>query len=228
MKRKSLLSILFVGMLLMLASCAPKEPTGTLTLGKSEFAPNEQIKLTFTTTGTYGNHPWIGIIPSNIPHGDESKNDEHDLTYQYFDGMASGELVFNAPAEGGNYDFRMHTTDETGVEVASISFKVIAVKVDVTISLNKNEFAPGEEILVNFTAPAEFPDNAWIGIIPSETPHGSEAKNDEVDIAYKHLSKQTSGQITFKAPSKPGSYDARMNDSDSNGKEVASVTFSVK
>lgn len=63
----------------------------------------------------------IGIIPSNIPHGDEEVNDAHDVTYQYLEGRTSGTLVFTAPSSG-YWDLRMHSSDSSGVEIATVSF----------------------------------------------------------------------------------------------------------
>ena len=97
-----------------------------------------------------------------------------------------------------------------------------------TLSVDKSEVDPGGTITVQFTAPGGFEPKAWVGIIPSQVSHGSEATNDQNDIAYQYLEKRTKGTLTFKAPDKPGSYDIRMNDTDNNGKEVASVTFTVK
>jgi len=97
-----------------------------------------------------------------------------------------------------------------------------------TLSLDKAEYGPGEAITVTFKAPGSYPGNAWIGIIPSNIEHGSEATNDQHDLTYQYLQKRTAGTLTFTAPDQPGSYDFRMNDSDNNGREVYSVTFTVK
>ena len=93
---------------------------------------------------------------------------------------------------------------------------------------DKGTYAPGETITVTFNAPAGLPTNAWVGIIPTNVPHGDEAQNDTYDLTYQYLNGMTSGTMTFAAPLLPGSYDFRMNDSDSNGKEIASVTFTVQ
>lgn len=97
-----------------------------------------------------------------------------------------------------------------------------------SLSLDKTECLPGESIAVTFKAPGSYPEKAWIGIIPSTVPHGEEAVNDQNDVSFQYLQKQTAGTLTFNAPDVPGQYDVRMNDSDDNGKEVASVTFTVK
>ena len=97
-----------------------------------------------------------------------------------------------------------------------------------SLATDSSVYAPGATITVTFTAAAGLPTNAWVGIIPSNIPHGDEAQNDTYDLAYQYLNGMTSGTLTFSAPTEPGSYDLRMNDSDSNGKEIASVTFTVK
>ncbi|MGQ8335787.1 hypothetical protein ACUNWD_04495 [Sunxiuqinia sp. A32] len=96
-----------------------------------------------------------------------------------------------------------------------------------TLNIPSSQFKPGEIIYVDFTAPGSYADNAWVGIIPSSVQHGSEATNDKYDLTYQYLKKRTSGRLEFKAPAKEGSFDLRMNDSDSGGKEVASVSFVV-
>jgi hypothetical protein len=96
-----------------------------------------------------------------------------------------------------------------------------------SLTINKRGYAPGESIAVSFTAPAGLPTNAWVGVIPSSVPHGSEATNDQNDISYQYLNGMTSGTLTFAAPTTPGTYDLRMNSADTGGAEIASVTFTV-
>ena len=97
-----------------------------------------------------------------------------------------------------------------------------------SVSLNKDSFAPNEPVSVTFTAPANLPPDAWVGIIPSTVPHGDEATNDQYDLTYQYLNAMTSGVITLYAPNVPGAYDVRMHDTDNGGKEIASVSFTVQ
>jgi uncharacterized protein YjbI with pentapeptide repeats len=90
-------------------------------LNKTTFAPGEEIRVSFVALPTKTNNAWIGIIPSQIPHGNESVNDQHDLSYQWLRGGTSGELVFTAPTQIGSYDFRMN---DYGKEIVSTSFRV--------------------------------------------------------------------------------------------------------
>jgi putative hemolysin len=206
---------------------APATVQATLRLDRTTFAPREEIQLQFAASAALPEGAWVGIIPSDVPHGSEATNDEYDLDYQWLSGQVSGMLTFVAPERAGSYDFRIHDTEDDGHELASVTFQVVAGTEGAALWLDKTTYAPGEEIQVHFTAPATFPNGAWVGIIPSEVPHGSEATNDEYDLDYQYLEGQVAGVLTFPAPGQPGSYDFRMHDTDSDGQEVASVTFQV-
>lgn len=228
--KKSVIAIfvtLAVGTIFLLPTMAQIEDT-SMWLEKTSFSPGERIVVHFRAPASFPTSAWIGMIPSNIPHGSEVTNDQHDIEYKYLKGMTSGTLYFTAPRKAGRYDFRMHDRDNGGTEVGSMSFDVVVPSGGgASLSLNKRSYYVGEQIMVSFTAPATFPRNAWIGIIPSGIPHGSETTNDQHDIAYKYIEGMTSGTFYFTAPNSPGSYDIRMNDNNSGGNEVTSVTFTV-
>ena len=228
--RPAALATAFLFLVLLVPSLAPA-PTGAgLSLDKSNYAPGEQIVVHFMASSSFAANAWVGIIPSDIPHGSEATNDQHDLTYQHLQNRTSGDLVFQAPADPGSYDLRMNDSDDNGKEVASVSFTVGGGNAKVesgNLRLDKHKFAPGEQIVVHFTASAAWAENAWVGIIPSEIPHGSEATNDQHDLTFQHLNKRSSGDLIFQAPTTPGAYDFRMNDNDNNGQEAASVSFTV-
>lgn len=226
--RVFLLSLVMMG----LAATTFAAGSPTLTANKTTFAPGEKMTVTFTTPSAYESQAWIGIIPSDVPHGKEEVNDAHDITYQYLNKRARGTLTFTAPNKPGNYDLRMNDSDNNGKEVASVSFSVEGASAEATgkptITTNKQSYKTGESITVTFNAPGVFEPSAWIGIVPSNIQHGNESVNDENDVSYQYLNKRARGTLTFKAPDRAGKYDLRMNDSDSNGKEVASVTITVK
>ncbi len=199
--------------------------TGKLWLDKTEFSVGETILVHFEASDKFPEKAWVGIVPSNIEHGSESKNDAHDVSYQYLRKRTAGTLTFRAPGRIDKYDFRMNDTDHSGNEVASVSFTV--KEISATLSLDKTDFVTGELIKLHFKSTSPFTNQAWVGIIPSHVPHGSETTNDQHDISYKRLHSQTEGTLTFTAPGKPGDYDFRLNDTDKNGNEVASVSFKV-
>jgi len=207
-------------------------PAGpTLRLEKTRFAPGEEIRVFFTALAGYAADAWVGLVPSQIPHGDEVVNDRHVGHYEYLRSRPSGVLTFQAPAQPGNWDLRMNDSDQQGREVASFGFTVEERRSRVAFApalrLAKMFYAPGEEIVINFTAPASYPENAWIGILPSGVPHGDEAVNDAYDVCYQYLEGRTTGTVRLVAPAQPGRWDVRMHDTDSNGREVASLTFAV-
>lgn len=202
--------------------------TGTVSLSKTEVEPGEEITVEFKAEGTIGENAWIGLIPAGVEHGNESKNDENDLTYQYLGDKTSGIMSFVAPADTGKYDFRLNSTDNNGVEVASVTFSVKGVantKADITIE--KKSFAQGEQINISFKANPAWEAKAWIGLVPAATKHGSATENDKVDVAYDYMDKRSKGTMKFTAPSEAGKYSLRMFDAYS-GKEVKSVDFTVQ
>lgn len=211
-------------------------------LNKHVYKPGEQIMVSFTGERDLPSDAWIGIVPSWVEHGKESVNDKYDITYQYLKNGTRGTFIFVAPQKVGRYDFRLNDSDNNGKEIAMRAFEVsnsgssktqhsdvnnTSSLYSQSLKLQKKQFKPGETILLQFTAPSYFADNAWIGIVPSNIQHGSEANNDKNDLSYQYLNKRSSGTLTFKAPTKEGNYDFRMNDNDNGGKEVESVSFVV-
>lgn len=213
----------------------------SLQLDKKYYKPGEDIQVRFTASSSYSSNAWIGIIPSNVTHGSEAENDKHDISFQYINGLLSGTKTFVAPKNTGSYDFRMNDSDNNGHEVASVSFVVTNDVPDVTNSaamtnipsssarlvLPRKNFSKGEQITVEFTAPAGLPETAWVGIVPSHIPHGSEDVNDQNDVSYQYLNKKRAGTLTFNAPDTDGNWDFRMNSADGGGKEIASISFSI-
>src|SRR6266487_2393315 len=91
-----------------------------LTLSKSKLSPGEKFTIQYSINGPAKQSSWIGIIPSDIPHGKENVNDAHDVAYQYTP-AASGSVDFEAPVKPGSYDLRW---SGEGTELTSVSFQV--------------------------------------------------------------------------------------------------------
>lgn len=96
------------------------------------------------------------------------------------------------------------------------------------IWVNKKEYEPGEQITVFFDANDQLEIDAWVGIIPTNVPHGLEAVNDNHVLSLRYLFDRKEGSMIFYAPAEEGSYDIRLNDSDEQGLEVNSITIYVK
>lgn len=124
----------------------------------------------------------------------------------------------------------MKTKFLTVAMMASFLLASCGSQVKNKLSVNKTSVKQGETIIVTFKAQGGLESHAWVGLIPSGTQHGSESVNDQYDLSYQYLNGRTSGQLTFTAPQQAGSFDFRLNESDSksDAKELASVSFTVE
>lgn len=113
-----------VGAFLIAAAGYGAKPKNTLKTDKESYSKGQEIVVTFTSQKGLAKNAWIGIIPSNIKHGSEAENDKFDVSYQYLEGKTKGTMKFTAPSKPGKYDFRLHSTDNNGVELASVTFVV--------------------------------------------------------------------------------------------------------
>ena len=97
-----------------------------IALAKSRFFPDEAISFTFTTPELPPS-AWIGIVPSDISHGDEALNDMHDTSFRYLEGRTGGG--FDLPNPGtGEWTLRLHDDDENGREIAYVPFSVSGIE----------------------------------------------------------------------------------------------------
>lgn len=167
-----------------------------ITINKTKFLPGEIIEVRYSLPGPAKPTAWIGIIPSGIAHGEESVNDANNIAYQYTPN-ATGTVTLEAPIVPGSYDLRW---SGDGVEFASVSFEVSAVDYKASLKLKQDTFNPGDDIDLEFSVAAPLPKTAWIGLIPSDVPHGSEDVNDQHDLNYQYVEEKTSGTIRFAAP----------------------------
>lgn len=97
-----------------------------------------------------------------------------------------------------------------------------------TVSTNNSEFAPGDEIKINYTAQGTFdPKTAKLIIIDSDKPHEVNPANYVSTIRTYYMGETKSGEIILVAPRTAGNYDLRMINRDSSGTEVCSTSFIV-
>ena len=120
-----------------------------------------------------------------------------------------GKITLSPSGSGGQDSTRQPQSEPAAIE----------------IRLARSSFKTGEQIDFTFAAP-ELPDDAWIGIVPAEIPHGDEAVNDQHETAHKYLEGRTRGGFSLPNPG-PGQWTMRLNDTDDNGREIAYAPFTV-
>ncbi len=169
-----------------------EEAKSEITLDKTEFKDGEDIKITYKAVGEFGKNAWIGIIPADKAHGSEDDNDKYDVAYQYFTGT-EGTLTFKAPKKAGEYDFRMHTTDASGKEVAAS--KVFKVTV---VGKKYGAFAEG------VTVAAKWGGNTYYAAVITKV----DAAAKKYDVAYED---GTKGQGIAEADLKMIDPDLKLN-----------------
>ena len=99
---------------------------------------------------------------------------------------------------------------------------------DGSMKLDNNNYKTGAAVEVTLVINTPLADDAWVGIVPSETPHGLESDSDTVDTTYAYISNAQDGKIILYAPTTAGSYDVRLFNTDAaSGVELASTIITV-
>lgn len=95
----------------------------SLTLDKAQYTSADPITVTVTADGIDENcTAWVGIVPSDVPHGSEDENDKFDIDYYYLASLENGVANFSVTLSAGNYDIRVFDSDDAGIELGYISF----------------------------------------------------------------------------------------------------------
>ena len=87
----------FVALLFLGAGCTPAETEPTLELSKTSYEVGESIVVSFTAPEGYDSSAWIGVLPSDVAHGDESVNDSYDTDFEYLSNQTVGTVSLTAP-----------------------------------------------------------------------------------------------------------------------------------
>lgn len=126
-----------------------------------------------------------------------------------------------APVVGDEKDFNK-------VDVTDVS-RICDMEVT-GMKMSKEKYDVDEPITVAVSWNGTPAEDTWIGIIPAETPHGTEEVNDQFDVAYFYFTEKSSGDsFVFEGvPLEPGDYTMRINESDAGGAELAWCEFTVK
>ncbi len=189
-------------------------PTIDITLTKARFTDSEEISFHFRTP-ELPEDAWIGIVPSEIPHGDEALNDSHDTSFRHLGGKTSGGMSLPNPGPG-EWTLRLHDSDNNGSEIAYVPFTVSGISPTPSISIVSGDRANLDEpLVISFSGPG-ITETAWIGIF------GEGGAHENHNGWWKYLNGQqtppstrlSEGNITFQPSERqtdsPGMYQARM------------------
>lgn len=132
--------------------------------------------------------------------------------------------------ESGNQPGNDHADNKDGFTAIDVDKAHRVSDIEITgMKMGKEQYAVDEPITVTVTWTGTPAENTWIGIIPADTPHGSEEENDNYDIDYRYFFDMKSGDaFVFDSISlEPGDYTMRINEYDDGGAELAWCAFSV-
>ena len=168
------------------------------------------------------NDAWVGIYP--VSAGDNEHGEDRwrwlrdiDVNNASLPGQSEGQWSIRVFSDGG---YTLHNrVDFTAGASPPPSSPTIK------ITPSRSSYKSDEGINFSFISP-ELPNDAWIGIVPAEIPHGDEAVNDQHDTSYKYLEGRTSDAFSLPNPG-PGEWTLRLHDTDNNGREIAYVAFEV-
>ncbi|MFA6027430.1 MAG: hypothetical protein WC752_00700 [Patescibacteria group bacterium] len=135
----------------------------------------------------------------------------------------------NAVTVNKNVNKVTTNTNKTTNTNSTVNSNTNTATEETSITTDSISYAAGDDITVTYDIKETIKDGAWIGIVPTETAHGSEEDGDAADVDWQYLNGSTSGTMTFSAPTEPGDYDIRAYDSELDGGiELGYDTFAVE
>ncbi len=200
-----------------------------ISLAKAIYLSSEEISFTFTAP-ELPNDAWVGIVPSEIPHGNEAVNDEHDTSFRYLEGRTRGDFSLSNPGPG-EWTLRLHDSDNNGNEIAYVPFTVSGGGAHPSISIVSGDRVPLDEPLVISFSGSDTSETAWIGI------YGEGGAHEHHNGNWKYLNGHQSppsfltpeGKMTFQTSDMfdtPGRYQARLF-ADNGYEMVAQARFEL-
>ena len=192
-----------------------------LNLNRPVYRPDEEITVFWAGMPDFDDN-WIALYRSGT----------EDDAYQAWEWVQGGHgSVTFSGLKPGDYEARafLNWAGCGYTAQAVVPFQVAGAS-DVgpnSLTMRADQLLPGDSVAADYHAEG-LSDNAWVGVVPAATPHGSEAVNQGARLGYQTLPDGTgSGSLSFDLPDAPGEYELRMFDTDFNGMEVASAGFEV-
>ncbi len=180
----------------------------TLSVPKTLYAPEEPIVVSYTgvTDWLVEHNCWICVSNREAPAYSYKSNYQKPA-------VGSGTVTINAPFDEGEYEIRFYdgstANDLNLVTRLTIPFTVKHSELtkNVTVSIPKKSYAPGEDIVVSYSGVTDWlvEHSCWICVSDYEAPSYSYKSNYQKPGAG-------SGTVTIAAPDKAGTYELRFYD----------------
>jgi len=160
-------------------------------------SPNSVVagdQLTVTFSGAPGNlKDFVALYRTGV--GDK----EGYVTYQWLQGKTTGTLTFTAPSTAGTYEFRMFRNN-TWFKLGTSN---VVTVIPLSLTVSPASVSSGQSITVTFSgAPGNLKDFVAM--------YHTGVGDKEGYVTYQWLQGNTTGTLTFTAPSTAGTYEFRM------------------
>jgi len=99
-----------------------------ITVTETEVKPGQEIIVNYTASSDWSSDAWIGLIPADIPLGNQKLADENDLDYRHLKNTSQGKLSFIAPDVEGIFNFRLYPSDDDSYPEVAVSDSINVVK----------------------------------------------------------------------------------------------------
>lgn len=202
----------------------------SIELEENVVRPNTDLEIRLDTEGELTDDAWITFVPYYIPHT-EKDGDEYNGSWMRLKDIENNTAVIRTPDATGPYDIRVYNgEDETMAR--ELDYKTIILRnapdLKVEADTEKRIFEPEEKISLKVKTSGEIPDDSWLTLIPSETPH-TESDGDAVNIGCVWLKDIKDGTAVLSAPAEEGYYDIRVynGDNEKTAEEIACIPVKV-
>ena len=99
-----------------------------ITVTETEVRPGQEILVNYAASSDWSSDAWIGLIPADIPLGNQKLADENDLDYRHLKNTSQGMLSFIVPDVEGIFNFRLYPSDDDSYPEVAISDSIKVVK----------------------------------------------------------------------------------------------------
>ena len=179
-----------------------------LHVDKTLFAPEEPIVISYS-----GVTEWLADHSAWICVAEKGAASNHYKTNYQTPEVGSGTVTITAPFDEGEYELRFFdgysSTELNLVKRLTIPFTVKHSELtkNVSMSIPKKNYAPGEDIVVSYSGVTEWlvDHSAWICVAEEG------AASNQYKTNYQSPG-VGSGTVTIAAPDKPGTYELRFFD----------------